>query len=133
VAFEKGRSGNPSGRPRRPRLPAADELRNAIVKDLPVIVTKLVAMAKDGDTTAARLLLDRALPSLRPTDAPVTLRTEVDLSDLLSAPTAVLAALGAGDLTPEQAATIAASLAALVRVREFTDLEARIEALESKR
>lgn len=124
--FLPGQSGNPRGRPKRPDSAA----RAQIEKAAPEILEAMIGLAKSGDVSAARVLLDRVMPALKAVDAPVVLPPGVDLSDLSGAPVAVLTALGQGALSPDQAGTIAAALAALVRVREATELEARIRALE---
>ncbi|WP_295448238.1 DUF5681 domain-containing protein [uncultured Thiodictyon sp.] len=126
--FKPGASGNPRGR-KPGTLTKAGKLRDAIVKDLPEIVAALVEQAKAGDVQAARLLMDRALPALRPTAAPVAVALGDDLNQ---ASGAVLAALSDGIVSTDQAADLASVLSALVKVREFTELESRIAALEQK-
>lgn len=61
--WKKGQSGNPSGRPRN-----ADtaRLREGIRRALPQVLLKVIEQALAGDMTAAKLLMDRALPPLRP-------------------------------------------------------------------
>jgi hypothetical protein len=72
--FRPGQTGNPAGRPRRPRLPGPDKLRADLLRDeVPGILIAMVAQAKGGDARAARLILDRCLPALLPQDAPVPL------------------------------------------------------------
>ncbi|WP_295449633.1 DUF5681 domain-containing protein [uncultured Thiodictyon sp.] len=131
--FQPGETGNPKGRPRKPKPEGPAKLRADLLRDAPDILAALVEQAKSGDPTAARLVLDRCLPALRPTDAPANLPPGIEVSDLTGAPVAVLKALAAGALSPDQAATIAGALSALVKVREFTELESRIAALESRR
>jgi hypothetical protein len=130
MAFKKGQSGNPKGRPRGTGANA--RLRQAIARDVPEILTALATAAKAGDVHAARLLLDRVLPTLKAVDAPTPLALGNAPADLDGAATAVLAALSAGLLTPEQASAVAGALSGLVRVRESTELEERIRALESR-
>jgi len=62
--FKPGQSGNLKGRPKDKTL--ATQLRKAIVDDMPDIVSKLVELAKGGDMQAAKLLLDRVCPTLKP-------------------------------------------------------------------
>jgi hypothetical protein len=95
-------------------------------------LTALATAAKAGDVQAARLLLDRTLPSLKAVDAPTPLTLGTGPADLSGAATAVLAALGAGSLTPDQAGAVAGVLGALARVREATEIEQRISALENR-
>lgn len=63
--FKAGQSGNPRGKPPGTKH-ASTRLRDAISADLHAIVAALVEKAKDGDTSAAALLLSRTLPPLRP-------------------------------------------------------------------
>lgn len=128
--FTKGQSGNPKGRPRGILNQAG--WREIIAKDLPDILKVLAASAKAGDTQAARLLLDRVLPSIKTVDTPAPLAPAAGPSDLAGAATAVLAALSTGEATPDQAASLASVLASLARVREVIELEARITALENR-
>jgi hypothetical protein len=130
VPFKPGISGNPRGRPRG--IVNQAKLRKAIASDIPDILSALTTQAKAGDVSAAKLLLDRTVPSLRPVDAPTPLALGTGPDDLAGAVSAVLAALGAGSLTPDQAGAVAGVLSALVRVRESTELEERIRALESR-
>jgi len=126
--FTPGKSGNPAGRPPGPSQQA--RMRAAIAKDIPDILIAMATAAKGGDTQAARLLLDRVLPSLKTVDAPAPLALGTGPANLTGAATAVLAALATGSATPDQAAAFAAALASLARVKEVCELTARIEALE---
>jgi hypothetical protein len=123
--YEKGQSGNPRGRPRGVQTQA--KLRESIAKDLPGIITSLVKEAKGGDTAAAKLLLDRVLPSLRPVDQPTPMPLSKDIGQ---AGRDVLAALGEGTVGPDAGAKILQSVGVLARVIETEELSKRIEALE---
>jgi hypothetical protein len=125
MAFQKGQSGNPKGRPRG--TSKADKLRKAIEKDVPGIIEALVKAAQDGDTSAARLLLDRVIPALKPVDSKVTLPMGGSLSE---AGAAILEAVGAGEITPDQAGKLLQGLGAQARVLELDQLRERLEALE---
>ncbi len=70
MPFAKGQSGNPAGRPRGVATKQT-KLRAEIAKHVPGIVTKTVELAMAGDTTAIKILLDRVLPALKPTELPV--------------------------------------------------------------
>lgn len=66
--FEKGQSGNPKGRP--PSQPK--ELVNyrdlITVEDVQGILSAVIEQAKAGDIQAAKLILDKVLPSLKAVD-----------------------------------------------------------------
>lgn len=128
--FQPGASGNPKGRPRGIQTQA--KLRAAISRDIPEIIQAMLGAAKSGDVQAARLLLDRTLPTLKATDAPAPLSLPTGTPDLAAAATATLGALTGGALTPDQAGAVAGVLSALARVRETTELEARVAALEDR-
>jgi hypothetical protein len=125
MTFRKGQSGNPNGRPRGSGKSA--QLRRAIEKDAPDIISALAKAAKDGDTAAAKLLLDRVLPSLRPVDQPAPLPLSTDIGQ---AGRDVLVALRDGTLGPDAGAKILQAVGALSRIIETEELSKRIEALE---
>ena len=123
--FQPGQSGNPRGRP--PGIQTQAKLRNAIAEDMPAIIEAVTEAAKGGDIQAAKLLLDRVLPALKPQDQAVSL----PLSDGLAASgRSILAAVGQSGVTPEQAFKLLQGLSALSRVIETDELLRRIEALE---
>ena len=126
MAFQKGQSGNPRGRPRG--LVNQAKLREAIVGDVPDILSALAQKARDGDTAAAKLLLDRVLPALKPQEQPISLPLADD--DLAASGRAVLAAVGGAAVTPDQAAKLLQGLGALARVVETDELAKRVERLE---
>jgi Family of unknown function (DUF5681) len=125
MAFKKGQSGNPKGRPRG--IINQAKLRTSIAKDIPEILVALTNAAKSGDVAACKLLLDRVLPALKPEDAPVRLPLGQDLAQDGKA---ILSALGAAQITPDQAAKLLQGLGAFARVLEIDELERRIAALE---
>lgn len=125
--WKAGESGNPSGR--KPGTGEVARLRDSIAAHLPEIITQLVAKAKEGDPQAARLLLERVLPALKPMEQPVKL-TLPDGEGLTAQGAAIVEAVAAGKIAPGQGAALLAGLGALVRIKEIDELTARIEALE---
>lgn len=128
MAFTKGQSGNPAGRPKKPRDAQVSRLRADLLRDAPAILEALKAAALAGDPMAGRLLLDRCLPALRPVDLPAPIALPPDLA---GASAAILAALASGSLSPDQGATLASVLGSLARVRESAEFEARLAQLEA--
>lgn len=126
--FKKGVSGNPKGRPAGRTTGA--RLREQLAKDVPEILESLVTAAKSGDVAAAKLVLDRALPSLRPIDQPERLSIT---GDTLSAQgRTILQAVSAGEIAAATGATLIGALAGLARIHEVSELQARIEKLEAR-
>lgn len=88
--------------------------------------------AKDGDTAALRLCIERLAPA--PKDAPVSfnLPPVKTAQDAVVASSALLAAVASGEVTPDEGARIMNLLTSHKAVLEAGDLEARIAALEEK-
>lgn len=130
MAFTKGTSGNPAGRPRDTRTA---ELRELLRSESGALIAKAVEMAKDGDPQALRLCLERVLPPLKGKDTAVSIPGLADAQTLSEKGRAVVDAAADGAITPTEAATLMQSLAGLSRVIETDELEKRIEALEANR
>jgi len=128
-AWKPGESGNPRGRP--PGSGEIAALRAGIRARIPALIERLIDAALAGDTSAARLLLERVLPPMKPAEetAPLALPD----GTLTDQGRAVLRAVADGELAPGQGAALLASLGTLAKVREGDELEARIAALEAAR
>ncbi|MXO85246.1 hypothetical protein GRI38_04310 [Altererythrobacter aurantiacus] len=91
-----------------------------------------ISKALEGDTAALRLCLDRIAPPRK--DSPVTfdLPPISTAEDALKASAALLKAVAAGEVTPDEAGRVMALLTAHKALVEAGDLEMRIAALENK-
>jgi hypothetical protein len=127
-AWKPGQSGNPKGRPAGAGEIA--KLRAGIAEHVPAIIQTLTTAALAGDVGAARLLLERVIPSLKPSEeaTPLNLPAEGSLTEQGRA---VVAAVAAGDVAIGQGAALLGSLGALAKLAEADELERRIEALEA--
>ena len=126
MPFPKGTSGNPRGRPRG--IVDQRKLRKAIADDVPELIEALKLSAKGGDTSAAKLLLDRVLPALKPTDQPIQLPLTGEVAD---DGRAALAALAGGQITPSEGASILSAITSLQRVLEGSEILERLDKLEA--
>lgn len=106
------------------------ELREKLAQDMDQIITKVREQALAGDLQAARIVLDRVLPSLRPVE--VAQGLDVPEGTLSEQAHAVVQAVAAGEIAPSQAAQIITALGGVAKIIETTELVARIEALEEK-
>jgi len=68
--FRKGQSGNPSGRPRGARNKTTLAVEALLDGEAEVLTRKAIERAKDGDSVALRLCLERILPPRK--DRPVS-------------------------------------------------------------
>ena len=125
--FAPGNKASP-GRP--PGRGAVAEMREALAADLGGIINTVKARALAGDMQAARIILDRLVPSLRPVEMPAVLTLPAGAT-LAGQAQAVVNAAAAGELAPSQAAQIVTALGGVAKIIEATELLKRIEALES--
>jgi len=127
--WQPGQTGNPKGRP--PGQSEITKLRKSLMTDAPAILAGLVTAAKAGDVQAARLILERVLPPLKPTEQAIELELRGDT--LTDQGRAVLSAVSAGALAPGQGSQLIAAIGALARVAEIDELTARIIKLEESK
>jgi hypothetical protein len=120
-------NGNPGRRPgSRNRVNAAlDKLFSGSAAK---VARATIQAAQDGDTTAMRLVLERAFP------APKDRRLDpIDLPDNpAEAMAAIVAAVAGGDLLPSDGEKLAALVKARADLSALSELEARVAALEGK-
>lgn len=129
TTWKPGQSGNPKGR--TPGSGEIGKLRASIAEHVPGIIDAMVSKALEGDSGAARLLLERALPPIKASDQVHTLT--LPEGTLTEQGRAVLSAVAAGELPPAQGAQLVAAIGQLARVVEIDELERRIAALEGSR
>jgi hypothetical protein len=125
--WPKGKSGNPNGR-RAKGLATVEKLRAALVKDLPEVIKAVVDRAKTGDAQAARTILERVLPPLKPIEPPVILGAIT--GTLTEQSQTILDAMTAGLLAPGQAVQLIGAIAAQAKITEIDELGRRIAELE---
>ncbi len=125
--WKAGESGNPNGR--KPGTGEVAKLRASIAKDLPAIIAQLVAKAKDGDAQAAKLLLERTIPTMKSIEQPVMINLPHG-TGLTEQGETIIQAVAGGKISPSEGSTLLNSLGALTKIKEFDELEKRLAALE---
>lgn len=124
--FKPGQSGNPAGRPKN-KTPAT-LLRKAIADDMPEIIASLVGLAKNGDVTAAKVLLDRVCPPLKPQATSISLPMNGSLTEQGHE---IINATLAGQIPPDIGSQLITALSHQAKLIEIDELTKRVEALES--
>ena len=89
-------------------------------------------MAKDGDTAAVRMCLDRTAPARKDAGVSFPLPPIKTIADAVNASCAVLAAVAGGDITPDEGSMMMALLTSHKVLVETGEFERRIEALEGR-
>jgi hypothetical protein len=123
--YKPGQSGNPNGRP-KDKTPAT-QLRKSIAGDMQDIIDKLVELAKDGDVQAAKVLLDRVCPTLKPQAMPVN----VPLGDTLPDTGGnIIVATLTGQIPPDIGAALITALSNQGKLVELQELAERLSRIE---
>jgi Family of unknown function (DUF5681) len=130
--FSKGQSGNPRGRPKGARHKTTVAMEALLEGEGQEITRKAIELAKNGDTVALRLCLERLIPVRKDRPIRFALPPIENPADLTKATSALLAAVAAGDLTPSEAAELGKLVDAHVKAVEAADFAERLAALEAK-
>ena len=127
AAWRKGQSGNPAGRPKGIPNPQA-RLRSMI--DVAALIARLAESAAKGNTRAAELLLDRALPPLRSVAEPVALPGVAEAPNLTARADRIVELVAAGQISADIGTSLLSALGQFARIAELDELTRRIEQLE---
>jgi hypothetical protein len=130
--FKKGESGNPRGKPKGARHRATLMAEKMMEDDAAEIVKAVLDAARSGDMTAAKIVLDRIAPLRRGRPVLLDLPPVTSASDVAAAMGVVVGAMGAGDLSPDEAMSVAGVLELRRRAMETEEFEQRLLALESQ-
>jgi multidrug efflux pump subunit AcrA (membrane-fusion protein) len=96
------------------------------------LTRKAIEKALQGDMIALRLCLDRIAPARKDAPVSMTLPTVRSITEAVEASAAVLEAVAAGEVTPDEGGRVMALLTAHRQIVEAGDLEGRIAALEER-
>jgi hypothetical protein len=131
--FKPGQSGNPRGRPKGARNKLTILAEKLLADEAEEVARSVLDAAKGGDMTAARLVLERIVPVRK--GRPITLEMPPiqTAQDAAKAFSSVIAAVAAGELTPDEGQTIAGLFEVQRRTLETVEMEQRIAALERAR
>jgi hypothetical protein len=132
MRFQKGQSGNPTGRPRGVLNRAtvlAQELLSARVES---IAGKLIELAEGGDMRAIRVCMDRLVPAIKDQPITVELPPIEKPADSVEAVASIAAAVAAGDLTATEAAQLAKIVDVYVRALDSRGFNERLSKLENE-
>jgi hypothetical protein len=126
TTWKRGQSGNPAG-----RAPGAELVRQLLEPKRKELVERAIELAMAGDAQVMRALLDRLAPAPRSQHPAVLVAGLPEAATLTEKATAIVNAMGRGEISPDAGALMLGAVASAVRIVESEDLAARIAALEA--
>ena len=133
MVFLAGQSGNPGGRPAgaKNRLPLKAVVRDQLAAASGAIIAKVIEDALAGNAQAQRLCFERILPAPRERTVKFKLGAVANLKDISAESQRIMQLAAAGKLKPDEAEKLLRSLSAHRQNIESSDLETRLDELES--
>ena len=133
MKFQKGKSGNPAGKPKGSRNKVTVLLEALLDGKAEELTKKAIQMAGAGDPAMMRLCIERLIPPRK--DRPINfelppLQTTQDASVAMLK---ILQGVSRGELTPNEASEISKVIENYADTVRLTDLEERISDMEQKR
>jgi len=123
--FQRGRSGNPAGRPPDIRNRAARAAAMLLDGEAEALTRKAVELALGGDAAALRLCLDRIVGPRRGRPLTFDLPPIDNAADLARAMAAVAAAAAGGAITPDEAVALSQMVHTFIRAIEAREAQRR--------
>lgn len=129
-AWALGQSGNPAGR-KPGSLNKGGELRKLMADDGESVVRMVIAKALTGNLEAARLVLERIAPPMRPEGRRVSFRFDMNAPFTVQAQQ-VANAVATGELCVEDGALLIQALTNAAGLKAIDELEQRLRDLEGR-
>ncbi|TAF75885.1 MAG: hypothetical protein EAZ52_05305 [Alphaproteobacteria bacterium] len=130
---QKGGKREGAGRPKGSRNQSTLYLQSLLDGEAEAITRKAIELAKNGEMQAIKLVLERIMPTAKDTPIRFTIPPLHHPHDVMSAHAHLIAAVAAGELTPQEGKSFADLLEGYRKHYETLELEQRITALEERR
>lgn len=130
--FKPGQSGNPNGRPAGSRTKALVALDALAEGEANAIACAMIEKAKEGDTVAGRLILERVWPARKGRGIQFDLPAVTKAGELPDAIATVTRQVAEGEISPDEGAAIVGLLEAQRKAIETSELADRVAALEER-
>jgi hypothetical protein len=130
VPYKPGESGNPRGKTKGTRHRTTLAAQALLEGEAETLSRKAIELALAGDTVALRLCLDRILPARRARIS-LPLPPVTTAADVTAALAVIVAAVGSGEIAPDEAQSLAGVIEAARKSLEMIELEQRLARLEA--
>ena len=130
--FQKGKSGNPYGRPCGAKNKATMLAQVLLERDIEAICNRVIDDAKKGNLQAIKLVLERIIPPKK--DSPITLELPQiqTSSDILLCANIITDAVSKGELSPSEGEAFSRILDIHSKAIELNDIDKRLKVIEEK-
>ena len=128
--FQKGKSGNPAGRPRGRTSPILASIKKEFGGE-PGFWNHIARAAKDGDQNCLNLLASRLRPPLKSRSTCVEL--DIKGASARDYTSGVLSAVAGGRLPPDEAASLLNAILAGDKLEKLEELELRVNQLAERK
>jgi hypothetical protein len=132
MPFKRGQSGNPAGKVPGTRNRTTLAVEALLEGEAEALSRKAIELALAGDTVALRLCLERIAPVRKGRAIALDFGPVKTAQDLADAQGTIVAAMGSGEITTDEATDAAKVVELVGAALERRDIEARIAALEAK-
>jgi Family of unknown function (DUF5681) len=130
--FQPGQSGNPAGKPKGARNHATRLVEALLDGQAHALGQRAIELAMGGDASAMRALLDRRIAPRKDRPVSIAMPKINTASDLISAAAALTTAVGDGEITPGEAASLSTLVANTAKAVETFELADRLTKLEEQ-
>jgi hypothetical protein len=96
------------------------------------LTRKAIEKAKEGDTVALRLCLERILPARKDRPLRIDLPKLASASDATAALAMVAAKAAEGEITPDEGASVNGVISGFLKAVELTEIEKRLAEVERR-
>jgi hypothetical protein len=124
--FEKGKSGNPTGKPKGALNKTTMAVQKMLDGEAENLTRTAIELAKDGNVIAMRLCMERIMAPRKDRPEPFVLSE----NGLLEQVQTILRQVADGELTPMVASEIVGIIATAAKVEEIDSLRAEVTALK---
>lgn len=130
--FKKGKSGNPSGKPKGARHKASMMAEMLFENEITAVCQQVIDQAREGSMQAARIILDRLLPPKK--DRPINIKLPLiqNVADALEASRLICHAVGNGEITPLEGESLSKIVEIQAKNIELFEFQVRLDAIEQR-